>query len=158
MYVHTSSLALWLAMSYSPRCAGIRNVSPVFHLRLCLFRSPKKKRPLPRVTVSRMLLVGRDDNFFTLRAYPAWLGGLLGLLQPVLIAGAGMLFGLILAGVVGRRLLGRAAIPAALLSLLPLGGVSAPAALVLAALIAALTWAGVFAYRRLQHRLPPASP
>jgi len=69
-----------------------------------------------------------------------------------------MLFGLILAGVVGRRFLGRAAIPAALLALLPLGGVSVPAALVLAALIAALTRAGVFAYRRLQHRLLPAAP
>ncbi len=113
---------------------------------------------LPRVTVSRMLLVGRDDNTFSIRAYPAWLGGLIGLLQPGLIVCSGLLFGLILAGVVGRRVLVRAALPAALLALLPIGGVGAPPALLLIVVIAALTWAVVFAYRRLQHRLTPATP
>jgi len=97
---------------------------------------------LPRVTVSRMLLIGRDDNFFTIRAYPSWLGALLGLLQPALIAGTGLLFGLILSGLGNRRLLGRAAIPAAL---------------ALVVLIAALAWASVFAYRRLQRRALPAA-
>jgi hypothetical protein len=113
---------------------------------------------LPRVTVSRMLLVGRDDNSFTIRAYPAWLGNLIALLQPGLIVCAGLLFGSILAGVVGRRLLARAAVPAALLALLPTGGVGAPAVILLIVVITVLTWGMVLVYRRLPRRFLPAAP
>ncbi|HYS04634.1 MAG TPA: hypothetical protein VEW47_05515 [Candidatus Dormibacteraeota bacterium] len=133
--------------------AGSRKGSLPVHIAI-----PGGVGALPRVTVSRMLLVGRDDNSFSIRAYPAWLGSLIGLLQPGLILGSGLLFGLLLAGVVGRRLLVRAAVPAALLAILPLGGLGAPAALLLVALVAAMTWAAVFAYRRLQQRLTPATP
>ena len=56
------------------------------------------------------------------------------------------------------RSLVRAAVPGTLLAILPLGGLGAPAALLLVALVAAMTWAAVFAYRRLQQRLTPATP
>ncbi len=98
---------------------GVRKGSLPVHIAI-----PGGVGALPRVTVSRMLLVGRDDNSFSIRAYPAWLGSLIGLLQPSLIVCSGLLFGLLLAGVVGRRLLLRAAVPAALLALLPIGGVA----------------------------------
>ena len=133
--------------------AGSRKGSLPVHIAI-----PGGVGALPRVTVSRMLLVGRDDNSFSIRAYPAWLGSLIGLLQPGLIVGSGLVFGLLLAGVVGRRLLVRAAVPAALLAILPLGGLGAPAALLLVALVAAMTWAAVLAYRRLHHRPQPATP
>ncbi len=103
---------------------------------------------LPRVTVSRMLIVGQEDNTFSVRAYPEWLGALLGLVQPALILGAGILLGLALAGVVARNLLQRGALPAALLALLPWGGVTAPAALFVMVGAAFVTWAGVILYRR----------
>jgi hypothetical protein len=112
---------------------------------------------LPRVTVGRMLIVGRDDNSFSIRPYPAWLGAALAWLQPFLIGAAGLLLGLVMAGVLERRLLVRAAIPATLLALLPLGFLGPPGALLLVSLITALTWASVFLYRRLHRQPLPAA-
>jgi hypothetical protein len=112
---------------------------------------------LPRVTVGRMLIVGRDDNSFSIRPYPAWLGAALAWLQPFLIGAAGLLIGLVLAGVLNRRLLVRAAIPATLFALLPLGSLAPPGALLLVSLITALTWASVFLYRRLHRQPLPAA-
>jgi len=59
---------------------------------------------------------------------------------------------------VRQRLLARAALPAALLALLPLGGLSPQAALLIVVLVAGITWAMILAYRRLQQRLQPATP
>jgi len=53
---------------------------------------------LPRVTVSRMLIVGDEPNAFSIRVYPAWITAALRLLQPVLLVAAGLLLGATLAG------------------------------------------------------------
>ncbi len=126
---------------------GARKGSLPVHIAL-----PGGVAALPRVTVSRMLLVGRDDNTFTIRAYPAWLGGALAWLRPLLVIAAGVLLGLRLAGVAGRRLMVRGALPALLLSLLPLGPLGVPAVLLCIGLIAIATWAAAFLYRRVLAR------
>jgi hypothetical protein len=76
---------------------------------------------LPRITVSRVLIVGDEPNSFPILVYPAWLANVLRTLQPTLILVAGMLLGLTLAGVLRRRTLSWAVLAAAG-GLLPFGG------------------------------------
>jgi hypothetical protein len=106
---------------------------------------------LPRVTVSRMLIVGEEPNTFSIRVYPAWLTRSLRLLQPMLIVGASMVFGLMLAGQLGRRYLPWAA-GAAVVGLYPFGGVGTFAALVMLLVLTLMARLSIGLLRRFQAR------
>ena len=110
---------------------------------------------LPRVTMTRMLIVGDEDNTFSIRVYPAWASGALQLLQRLLLLGSAILIGLRMAGTSSRRLF-PAGIVAGLLGVLPYGGIGPVGALILWSFIATTTWGAVTLYRRL--RRPAEAP
>jgi hypothetical protein len=104
---------------------------------------------LPRVTMSRMLIVGDEENTFSIRVYPAWAGAALGLAQSALLLGSALLIGLRMAGTPGRRLL-PLGILAGLPGLLPFGGIGPAGAFALWSLVALTTWGSVIVLRRLR--------
>lgn len=109
---------------------------------------------LPRVTMTRMLIVGDEANTFTIRVYPAWITGALRLLQRLLIVGSAILFGFRMGGFLSRRAL-VAALAVGLLGMLPYGGIAPLAALVLWTFLVGTTWASIMLYRRLQTNPSP---
>ncbi len=104
---------------------------------------------LPHITMSRMLIVGEEDNTFAIRVYPAWIGGALRLVQRLLLLASAALLGLRLAGVGGRRF-ARAGLAAGVAGLIPFGGVGPVAAILIVGFVAASTWGGVLLARRLR--------
>ena len=107
---------------------------------------------LPRVTVSRMLIVGDEPNAFSIRVYPAWITAGLRLLQPVLLVAAGLLLGAALAGALDRRLL-RLGVVAGFLGVVPFGGLNPALALLILTAFTAITWTMVKVMRRSAARL-----
>jgi len=107
---------------------------------------------LPRVTVSRMLIVGNEPNAFSIRVYPAWITGALRMLQPVLLVAAGLLLGAVLAGAVERRYLRLGAI-AGFLGVVPFGGLNPAIALFIVTAFIAITWTSIKVLRRAATRL-----
>jgi predicted PurR-regulated permease PerM len=89
-----------------------------------------------------MLIVGDEDNRFSIRAYPGWTSKVLRYVQVVLILVAGALLGLRLARKVGRRAVFWA-IVTGVLGLIPLGGVRPPTVVMLVLVLAAATWLAV---------------
>jgi len=107
---------------------------------------------LPRVTVSRMLIVGDEPNAFFIRVYPAWITGMLRMLQPVLLVAAGLLLGAILGGALDRRHL-RLGVVAGFLGLVPFGGLNPALALLTLSGFTAVTWISVRVIQRSAARL-----
>jgi hypothetical protein len=107
---------------------------------------------LPRVTVSRMLIVGDEPNAFFIRVYPAWITGMLRMLQPVLLVAAGLLLGATLAGALDQRHL-RLGVVAGFLGLVPFGGLHPALALLTLSGFTAVTWISAKVIRRSAARL-----
>ncbi len=135
-----------VAQQFKQKAASRKGALPV---RIAI---PGGVNQLPRVTVSRMLIVGDEPNTFSIRVYPPWIAWLLRLLQPVLLVAAGLLLGATLAGVLDRRhrLLGGVA---GFLGLVPFGGLNPVAAFMILAVFTAITWTSVKILRRSETRL-----
>jgi hypothetical protein len=108
---------------------------------------------LPKVTMTRMLIVGDEANTFTIRVFPAWITAALRYLQRLLIIGSAILIGFRASGFLNRgAMIG--ALAAGLLGLLPFGGIAPLAALVLWSFFALGTWGSILLYRRMQGAVP----
>jgi hypothetical protein len=98
---------------------------------------------LPRVTVSRILIVDDDATLLPIRVYPGWFDSALRMVKMLLIAVAGVLLALLVSGRLERRF-GRWVAAAAFIALVPLGGVGVTASFFTVIVVALATW---FAFR-----------
>jgi hypothetical protein len=113
---------------------------------------------LPRITVSRMLIVVGEDNRFSIRAYPSWLAAGLRYVQWLLLLVAGIWFGFNSARRLGRRAWIGAAL-VGVLGLIPLAGIRPPAALLMMLAVAVATRLAMAVAGWLRDRAaPPPDP